>query len=104
MVVKLGKVSECAFLSSSLPKNVLAFLERNIGVLDEAYGLHRNYYKEGGYIIYADDRDGIQHARVTIASSLYEWIKHIDGYAIELHLLGDDFAVLFCYPVETRGE
>ena len=104
MIIKFGKTSECEMLPSKIPKSVVEFLKSNIEILDNAYGGNRNLYKEGGYVIYADDKYSIQNVKETVITDIYEWIEQIDGYTIELHLLGDDFAVIFCYPNNIKGE
>ena len=104
MIINFGKTSECEMLPSKIPKNVVEFLKANINILDNAYGNKRNHHKEGGYIIYADNNHDIQNIKENVVSGVYEWIEQIDGYRIELHLLGDDFAVIFCYPNNIKGE
>lgn len=98
MIIKFGKKSDCDTLLCKLPSNVADFLKENLRILDDAYGINRNHYKEGGYIIYADDNNDIEKIKETVITSIYEWIEKIDGYIVELHLLGDDFAVIFCHP------
>lgn len=104
MIIKFGKVSDFEILPSKLPQNVVDFLRTNISILDSAYGSKRNHYKEGGYIIYADDSQDIQNTLETVVGDVYEWVERINGYTIELHLLGDDFSVVFCYPSNEKGE
>lgn len=101
MIIKFGKASDCEMLQNKIPKSVVEFLKSNIGILDNAYGGNRNHYQDGGYVIYADDKYSIQNVIETVVTDIYEWIQQIDGYTIELHLLGDDFSVLFCYPDNT---
>lgn len=97
MIIEFGKISDCEMLPRKTPEAVIAFLKENIDILDYAYGGNRNHYKEGGYIIYADDEHSAQHIRETVTTGFYEWVEQIDGHTIELHLLGDDFAVIFCF-------
>ena len=104
MIIKFGKTSECEMLPSKIPKSVVEFLKSNIEILNNAYGANRNHYKEGGYIIYADNNYDTQNAKENIGSDIYEWIRCIDGYTIELYLLGDDFAVIFCYTKNEKGD
>lgn len=105
MIIKFGKTSECEMLPKEIPISVIDFLKKNIVILDNAYGSNRNYYKEGGYIIYADNNYDIQNIKENVLSDVCEWIENIDGYTIELHLLSDDFAVIFCYPTKhIKGE
>ena len=104
MIIKFGKTSDCEFLPSKIPIDVVDFLKDNIDILDNAYGHNRNPYRDGGYVIYADDNYDIQNIKENVVSNVYEWDKNINGYLIELHLLGDDFAVIFCYPKNIKGE
>lgn len=104
MIITFGKTSDCEILPKEISISVLDFLKKNIDILDNAYGSNRNHYKEGGYIIYADDNYAIQNIKENVLSDICEWRENIDGYTIELHLLGDDFAVIFCYPENRKGE
>lgn len=98
MILKFAKASDCEVLTSKVPESVIGLLKKNIGILDDSYGVNRNRYKEGGYLIYADDKYDIENVRENIVATVSEWIENIDGYTIALYLLGDDFAVVFCHP------
>ena len=50
------------------------------------------------------NKNDIQNTIETVVGDICEWSERIKGYTIALHLLGDDFSVVFCYPNNTKGE
>lgn len=102
MLCKIGNVDECDFLSKMASKQVVEELKYCINLLDEAYGKERNCYREGGYVIFADTKYDVEEIKKSGVDDLSEWSKEIDGYLIELYLLGDDFSIVLCYPQNLK--
>ena len=102
MFCKIGTIEECGVLFERVPMQVVEELKTCIGVLDNAYGKERNCYRVGGYIIYADTSYDVKKVKDTFLVGLCEWESVIEGYIFELHLLGDDFSVVFCYPEKLK--
>ena len=91
-------------LSERAPKQVVDELTSCIGALDRAYGKERNYYRVGGYVIYADTAYDVERVKDTFLGGLCEWESVVEDYLLELHLLGDDFSIIFCYPQKFKKE
>ena len=102
MICKISTVKDCEFLSARIPEKVAGHLKHCINILDEAYGKERNAYKRGGYVIFVDTIYDIEDVQEMLIDKLSEWVEVIEGYLIELYLLGDDFSIILCYPKSLK--
>ena len=97
----LGRESEIATLSKHFPKAVIKKLHHILGVLDECYGKHRNYFSSGGYCLIigtAEDLHTIDDV-VSLGGILYEWVEQIGDHLCALTLKGDDFSIVLFMPI-----
>ena len=103
MLSVLGSGGDFEVLCNRLPVQVVHLLQNCLEILDAEYGSGRNYYRKGGYTIYADSSYDME-VITDITSNPCEWRKEIQGYSIELYLLGDDFSVVLCYPKKIKNK
>lgn len=104
MICNFGTEKDCETLRCKVPQNVIAKLKYCIGVLNDAYEEERNYYSVGGYVAYADTYIDLRKLKETLLENSYEWKEIVEDYSIELHLLGDDFSIIICYPEHCNNQ
>ena len=115
MLYKIGTLNELSTTDLPVPQCVIERLKECIGILDDAYGKGRDYSKQGGYIVVAENYEDILSVKdlIDYENYPYEWIDKVSDYIIAMYLLGDDFAIVLAMPVgitpntilqKTKGE
>lgn len=102
MLYRIGTGREIAALQGTFSPAVIAHLQYCIDILDDAYGVDRDYLQYGGYSLLAETSDDIPGIREILDLDKHpcEWVKRLDGeYLSALYLLNDDYAVVVFLPV-----
>ena len=101
MIYYLGTSSEISKLPRHFSKDVKNKLLHVLGVLDECYGKHRNYFTSGGYCVIIETKEDLESIDnvVSLSKILYEWVEQIDDYLCALNLKGDDFSLVLFMPI-----
>lgn len=102
LLYKVGTLRELSTLDLPLPKYVIARVAECLSILDDAYGANRDYSKQGGFVVIAEDYDDMLSVKelVDYENQPYEWIDKISDYIIALYLLADDFGIVVAMPAK----
>ncbi len=103
MYIKISHLKETENLS--LPNEVLETIKGIAKSLDDNYGKHRQYNDDGGYIIFADNKDDLQlicELEIDIEACTFEYAEPIQTaneiFINVLYLLNNEFAVTVIMP------
>ena len=102
MLYRIGTVKEMRPLYDKFHEDVIAQLYHCTKVLDDIYGVERDYLQSGGYSLIAETTDDLSGIREIIDFDTHpcEWADRLDGdYLSALYLLNDDFSVVVFMPV-----
>ena len=100
MICLVGNKRQAEQAKMLLPPPVAEELLYTMGVLDDAYGMQRNYATSGGYAIIADDVQDVQMLLnlLDVHIRLAEYSKLISNFIVSLYLLNDDYSVILFMP------
>ena len=103
MLHRIGTVQEVLKLRSKLPQAVYTELLATICVLNDNYGIDRDYLQFGGYALVAETSEDISAIKEFLNFETHpcEWAELIGPngeYFSSLHLTNDDFSVSLFMP------
>ncbi|MBR5157293.1 MAG: hypothetical protein IKW59_05960 [Clostridia bacterium] len=115
MLYKIGTLNELNTIDLSISECVIEKLAECISILDDAYGGDRDYLKQGGYVVVAENYDDVLLIKDLVDYENYrcEWLDKVSDYIIAMYLLGDDFTIVVAMPArvapntilqKTKGE
>ena len=104
----LGTTKECEALYGHLPQQIIGEVVRGLAILEEEYGLQRDYFSSGGYSLVADTEEDLYWARKVFDDRLHqcEWATKLSdsGFCSALYLLSNEFSVMLYIPIVLAND
>ena len=101
MLYRIGTVKEIFNMPDCFPEPVQDKLYEATVVLEDSYGVNRDYLRTGGYSLLAQTKEDVEEIRKTIDFEEHpcEWADRIGEYLSALYLMNDDYSIVVFMPI-----